>query len=112
MDENAMAKRINKVITYLEELSYDYSETLENLGDMETRIEVLDEALSMARCYYDASQKEIALLISLLGRNGIRLPLEGHAVDINDLTTPNDEQKGNYDFPDDCLEFCSFVSYP
>jgi len=92
------------------ELRWEFVDTTAENSRLLRENDDLWTAVSVARDYYDASQKEIAFLLDFCVRSNLVLPLEGHFLDINDLTPIEDTQKGNYDSALDSLTW--FIEYP
>ena len=105
MEINEIDHGFDAISTLASDLHFEFvNAARENVFLLEEN-ESLWESLSIARDYYDASRKEIAFILDICAKNGIVLPVEGHFLDINDLASGEDSQKGSYNEICECLEW-------
>ena len=94
-------KDLEKAFTRVSDTLYDLSMMCDSLFDdkdvLETEIGNLRYALEQAQEYYTAARNELTFILGLCLENGMKLPVEEHFMDINDLVPETDPQRGQYE---------------
>lgn len=109
---DGIRNKFARLVSLAEDIEFECVDTAEEYDTMETEKNELSEALDTAREYYRESQNEIRFLLKYISDNKLPLPFEGHFLDINELVSGDDPQKGDYDYPTSSMYLDSFYFSP